>query len=107
LAAEEPNGYDPDSLADVDKVSRCAVAKLQGAVFRSVFDNLCSDPRTQFHAASLLSQANEHSGKWLTASSSLQHRGGTQLTAVHWPSPSLLLSHHYTALVVAIGTLLL
>jgi hypothetical protein len=25
-------GYDPDSLADVDKVSRCAVAKLQGVV---------------------------------------------------------------------------
>jgi hypothetical protein len=84
LAAEEPNGYDPDSLADVDKVSRCAVAKLQGVVFRSVFDNLRSDPRTQFHAASLLSQANEHSGKWLTASSSFQHRGGTQLTQIHF-----------------------
>jgi hypothetical protein len=53
-------------------------------VFRSAFDNLRSDPRTEFHAASLLSQTNEHSGKWLTVSSSFKHRGGTQLTQIHF-----------------------
>jgi hypothetical protein len=28
FAAEEPNGYDPDSFADVDKVSRCVSQRL-------------------------------------------------------------------------------
>jgi hypothetical protein len=41
LIAEE-TGYDPDSLKDIDRVSRCAVAKLQDRTFRDVLHQLRS-----------------------------------------------------------------
>jgi hypothetical protein len=83
LIAEE-TGYDPDSLKDVDRVSRCAVARLQDRTFRDVLHQLRSDERTEPHAASFLSQANQHCGKWLTSASSYSHSGGTQLTDKHF-----------------------
>jgi hypothetical protein len=79
MAAEETN-YNGDSLKDVDRVSRLAVDQLQERSFHEVLANLRSNDRTEPHAASFLSQATQHSAKWITSTSSFVHNGGTTLT---------------------------
>ena len=78
LAAEETN-YNRDSLKDVDRVSRRAVDQLQERSFLGVHATLRSNDRTEPHAASFLSQATQHSAKWLTSTSSFVHNGALHL----------------------------